>query len=506
MTTTGTGRDKLHAMPQVPPNPVRETPADRGKADRAEIAAATRVEDAAADALLNQQEVDALMELTIDPAELAEAVERQSPPDAADTLETLQEEQATGVLEEMDDQAAADALAEMNLPLAISMLDDLIDEEPVYAGLLLELMAPDDAADLLQSLDDERRTRLLTMIDPQRRARLMELMRYDEESAGGMMTTDFLALRADMTVVQAIDLIRASPVPEHTHSALVTDRQGHLIGIVPLRKLLLARPDDTIAAVMDRKVEAVRAAMDREQVAREFDRYGYDMLPVVDEANRLLGIVTVDDVIDIIRAEQTEDVQKTVGAGAGEAVYSTLREKIRSRFPWLLVNLFTSTVAAMVVLQFHDLIGELAVLAVLMPVIANQAGNAGQQSLAVTLRGIVLDEVRSGRIAPLVLREAAVGLFNGLVGGAIVGAVLMLFSTLIRGAGWELGVVAAISMTASLAIGCFVGSSMPIIIRRLGFDPATGSTIFLTMTTDTISFLTFLSTARALSHWLLPGH
>jgi magnesium transporter len=213
----------------------------------------------------------------------------------------------------------------------------------------------------------------------------------------------------------------------------------------------------------------------------------------------------VDDVIDIIRAEQTEDVQRAVGAGAREAVYSPLKVKVRSRFPWLLINLFTSTVAAVVVLMFSDLFEELAILAALMPVIANQAGNAGQQSLAVTLRGIVLHEVRPERVWPLLAREASVGLINGIIGGLLVGIGLALFGEFVTGASWRIGVVAAIAMMASLSIGCFVGSSMPILIRRVGLDPATGSTIFLTMTTDTVSFLTFLGTASMLQQWLLAG-
>ena len=444
-------------------------------------------------------------ELPINPADLAEVVEKQDAPDAADTLEKLEDATVANVLGEMDDQAAADALAEMNLPLAVSVLDDLVDDEPQYAALLLEMMAPDDAADLLQALDADRRSRLLAAIDPESANELAQLIRYDEESAGGLMTTDILTLREDMIVESAIEMIRGSEMPEWVNDLPVVNDQNQLVGLVNLRSLLLARRGEGIGRIMETVVDAIPPEMDREAVAREFDRYDYSMLPVVDAAGRLLGIITVDDVIDIIRKEQTEDVQRSVGAGAGEAVYSPLDIKIKSRFPWLLVNLFTSTVAAIVVLQFDDLISELAVLAVLMPVIANQAGNAGQQSLAVTLRGIVLDEVRAERVWPLVLREAAVGLINGLIGGLVICLGVTAISVVVSGASWQLGAVAAGAMAASLAVGCFVGSSMPILMRRLGFDPATGSTIFLTMTTDTVSFLTFLGLARLLSAWLLDA-
>lgn len=464
---------------------------------------ASRLADVTA---LSPQDVQAanMVAHTIDAEALANVIELQEAPDAADTLEALDEEQAADVLEKMEDEAAAEALAEMQKPLAAGVITDLVDEDPTYAGRLLELMSPDDAADLLQALPEEPRGVVLASMAPEPRRTLAHLAKYDRESAGGLMTTEFLALKADMTVQQAIEYIRAHDLPEDTQTAMIVDAKGHLLGVMGLQRLLLARPAQHLSELMDAEVDFVRPDMDREAVAAVFDRYDYALLPVVDHDRRLLGVITFDDVIDIIREEQTEDTQKMVGAGAVEAVYSTLGTKVRSRFPWLLVNLLTSSLAAIVVLRFEHLIDELAVLAVLMPVIANQAGNAGQQSLAVTLRGIVLDEIRPGRIAHLLLREAAVGLFNGLVAGMLVGIGLSLIGGFFtEGASWRLGVVAGMAMTGALTVGCFVGSAMPIAMRRLGFDPATGSTIFLTMTTDTVSFFTFLGLASALSSWLL---
>jgi magnesium transporter len=442
---------------------------------------------------------------TMSAPEIAEAVEQQEAADAADTLEDLPQAEAAEVLGEMEMQAAADALAEMEVPLAVSVIEDLVDEGEIgYAGKLIALMASDDAADLLQGMDEKHREGLLAGLPGLQATKLRRLIGYDRESAGGIMTTDFIVLREHMNVAQATDVVRRQTVPDEIHYLPVVDRDERLVGIIGLRTLLIAKPDQRIADLMDGEVDTLTPNMDREEVARAFDRYDYTMMPVVDPSRRLLGVVTFDDIIDIIRREQTEDVQRAVGAGAEEAVYSPLDVKIKSRFPWLLVNLCTSTVAAVVVLQFEDLITELAILAVLMPVIANQAGNAGQQSLAVTLRGIVLDQIRTGRVGPLVAREAMVGAFNGIVGGLLVGGGLAIFSTVVKGASWQLGLVAAIAMAISLSLGCFMGSAMPILIRRLGLDPATGSTIFLTMTTDTMSFVTFLSLARLLSKWLLP--
>jgi len=195
-----------------------------------------------------------------------------------------------------------------------------------------------------------------------------------------------------------------------------------------------------------------------------------------------------------------------VGAGREEGVASPLSEKLRSRLPWLMVNLFTSGVAAMVVLQFEGLIAEIAVLAVLMPVIANQAGNAGQQSLAVTLRGIVLDEVGRHAAATLLRREALVGLVNGICCGLLVGTAVAVIEALSHGGdAWRLGVVVAAAMSVALSVGCLVGTAIPILLRRLGADPATASTIFLTMVTDSMSFLTFLGLASLMSGWIGVG-
>ena len=444
-----------------------------------------------------------MLEHTIDVPVLASAVEAQESADAADTLEALSDADAADVLGKMGIESAAEALAEMVLPLAAGVLSDLVSDNIAFAGAMLESMAPDDATDLLQELDPEEREALLEELSTVPEKALRELLHYDEESAGGMMTTEFLAVREEMTVGEATESIRRSAIDEDTQFTFVTDWQGRLRGTLNLRRLLVAGSDELISTICDREVEAIPPELDREEVAMEFEKYDFLVLPVVDQDQRLLGVVEVDDVIEIIRAESTEDAQRMVGAGKEEAVYSTAAEKLRGRFPWLFVNLVTSSIAAIIVLQFEGLIGEIAILAVLMPVIANQAGNAGQQSLAVTLRGIVLDQIRPNRALPLVLREALVGAINGIIGGLIVGIVIGVVGSFFGETSWRLGVVAGLAMTAALAIGTLTGSSLPLLMRRLGFDPATASTIFLTMVTDSMSFFVFLGLASMLQSWLI---
>ncbi len=449
--------------------------------------------------------VEQLLQHSIDVDALAEAVEAQEAPDAADTLERLEEDQAADVLAEMDIESAADALAHMITQLGVSVLEDLIEEDPRYAGKLIEKMAPDDAADLLQALPDEYRDRLLGTLGKVEAVQLRRLLDYDERSAGGMMTTDYLAVRDSMTVAEAVEAIRRAETPTEWIYVFVVDWRGTLKGRVTMRRLLLGKPEQRILELCESPVDAVHPDLPRDEVAREFEKYDYLVLPVVDEQHRLLGIITVDDVLDSIRQESTEDAQTMVGAGKEEAVFSSARDKFFSRLPWLVVNLFTSSLAAIVVFQFTDLVAQLAILAVIMPVIANQAGNAGQQSLAVTLRGIVLDQVRPNTARTLILREGFVGFLNGTLNGVLMGTIIAAIEWFMvpDSNAWGLGAVVAIAMTVALTVGCVVGTAMPLTLRRLGADPATASTIFLTMVTDSFSFFTFLGLASLLQHWFL---
>ena len=442
------------------------------------------------------ERVAELIEHTIDVPVLAEAVEQQEAADAADTLESLAEEEAADVLEQMDDQAAAEALAEMQTPLAVGVVQDLVDEDLGYAARLLGAMAPDDAADLLQELPVRFREKVLAAMPLADAAALRKLIGYDRESAGGLMTTDYLALRSDMTVSEAVEVIRAASIPEEIQHLMVTSNDGRIEGVVHVRDLLLGGREQGIGELMKATVKAVRPGVDREAVAREFARYDFSMLPVVDLDDRLVGIVTVDDVIDIIRDEQTEDVQKTVGAGAYEAVYSRVGEKFRGRFPWLVASLFLTGFAVIAVILFGDLIAERPILAFLMPVIAAVVGNAGHQALAVTLRGIVLDEVRRERVGPLVVREGMVGLFNGAGLGLATFVILIL--PFVPGASWQLGLVAGISIMFAMVVGTLAGAGVPLVMRSLGIDPAQSSAIVLIMITDALSFTTLLTLSSLL--------
>ena len=435
-----------------------------------------------------------LMSHTIDVSALASAVAQQKAADAADTLEDLDDVEATEVIELMEDHAASEALAEMEVPLAVTIIEDLYDDnQKQYAATLLTIMAPDDATSILRGLNDSYVEPLFLCMPVANARMLRQLCDYEEESAAGMMTTNFVSLLEEMTITEVVDVLRVKELPEHVQDLPVINTTDELVGVISLRSLLIGLSDETVVETMEHKVSAVHSDTDREQVAREFERYGYEMLPVVDSSNRLLGIITVDDVIEIIEEEQTKDVQKTVGAGAGEAVYSGLGVKLRGRMPWLIVSAIMMLPATYIVLGFESLIKEVAILAVFMPLIAALAGNAGHQALAVTLRGIVLDEVRRDRILPLMRRELLVGIVAGFTIGSAVALLLWMFGDEQRAT--KLGLIVACAMVVSMGIGTFTGSAIPLIMRRVGADPAQASAIFLIMVTDAVSFSTLLGFA-----------
>lgn len=453
-----------------------------------------------------REQVDELIAHTIDVPVLAEVLQQQPAPDAADALERLDEDDVRGVLTVMDDQAAADALSEMESNLVSSILDDLIDEDlHDELGRMLALLAPDDAVSLLRSLEHDECEQVLATMLPAQAASLRELVEYPQGTAAGMMTTRHGALPMDATVTEAVEIIRNSDVHEDLQFLPVVDDAGRLAGLVGLRALLVEAGSAHLSDFMETSVHAIHAETDDEDVARTFQKYDYMMLPVVDTEHRLMGIVTVDDVIDLIQSEQTEDAQRSVGAGAGESVYSSMAEKITGRLPWLLISAVVMVPASIVVLRFDGLIEEFAFLAVLMPMVAALAGNAGHQSLAVTLRGLALDDVPGERVGNLLTRELLAGLFTGTVLGGILVLAIWGLSYAIEGPSLGLGIVMGVALIVSMTIGTLIGAVVPLLLRRFGADPAQGSCIVLIMITDAVAFGSLLGFTWIALAWFLPG-
>jgi magnesium transporter len=247
---------------------------------------------------------------------------------------------------------------------------------------------------------------------------------------------------------------------------------------------------------METDVDSVPPEMDRERVAEIFARYDLLTMPVIDDHGRILGMITIDDVVDILQAEATEDALKQVGVSGAEAIFASVPQKLRGRFPWLLANLFMSQLGSVALLIYADLIALIPVVAVFYPIIANQSGNSGNQSMAVTLRGIVLGQIKPERIAGLIRKELLFGLTCGVLIGTVFGVGASIVGPLVSAApisGLWIGIVAGAAMTAALGVSCLIGVGVPLVLKRFGQDPATASSIFVTMLTDAISYATFLT-------------
>ncbi|MFW6010461.1 MAG: magnesium transporter [Gemmatimonadota bacterium] len=422
-----------------------------------------------------------------DEAGLREYVERLHASDLADLLEDLGQEQRLRLLSLMPAEAASEALAEMEEVEHPGELLSLL--EPARIRDLLGELANDDAADLLGELEPEEQARLLASADDA--GEIQELLHYPEDTAGGIMTQELMAVSSRLTAGGALDQIRRQATDlDDFFTIFVIDPDRKLRGIVGLQTLVLADPDRPILELTEDPPAVVTVEMDQEDVGRILSRYNLVSIGVVDPLSRLVGRVTFDDVIDVIEAETTEDILRFAAVSEEEEVRGGVADAIRSRLPWLVLNLATVFVAASVVWFYEDAIAQMAVLAVAMPIIAGMGGNAGTQALAVTVRRIALsDETLSERWG-VVGKELVVGVLNGAVIGSIIAVV-----GLIAGEGLLFGLVVMAAMWANLAVAGFAGSFIPIFLESMGVDPAVASSIFITTLTDLCGFLLLLGLA-----------
>lgn len=421
------------------------------------------------------KQLDADRLLATSPLTVAGFLERMEVGERRTVLRMLSNEQAAEILSEMEEEDAADVVVEMREPRALEILEEF---------------DPDDAADLIAEMEDDDRDRLLGKMTPDSAQTVTRLMAYDPETAGGIMTTEVDTARADLTVQAAIEQIRTfAEKHEDLHYVYVVDEERHLEGIISLRKLIQARPYQRIREVMKTEIKGVvQPETDREAVALLMAEYNLPDLAVVDAEGVLLGVITHDDVIDVIQEEAGEDLQIMHGAGADESIHDDISYSIRKRIPWLQVNLVTACLAAAVVIFFDDKIGQLPLLAAFMPVIAGIGGNSGQQALAVAIRSLAMGEIRDADTRQILFRQVFIGLFNGLAVGLIAGV----FGWLVSGLPM-FGMVVLIAMILNMTLGTLVGTLIPLLLKRVGLDPAQSSSIFLTAITDVAGFFIFLS-------------
>ena len=425
--------------------------------------------------LLRGDNVEAAKELlsALHPADQADLYDRLDDAERETMLALLSTEDRAELLEHLDEET----------------LEEIAHRMPrVELARVLDLTKNDIAADVLRLLPPSEAALALAQMTTA--ADVTPLMIHPDESAGGLMTRGFVALHKDMTAEEAMTLLRArKPLAEEAYYLYVLDAGNRLQGVVNLRQLIVAEPDTKIEDVMTRDVVSVRPDTDQEEAANLLQHYRLRALPVVDESGVLSGIITADDIIDVIQEEATEDIFQIVGLPADESAYASLGESVRRRLPWLLINLVTAFAGVGVVAAFQGTIDDAARLAIFMPIVAGQGGNAGIQSITVIVRGIALGEIEVRDRWRVLTREILIGVIKGVAVALVVGLVALVFL------GWAWALVVSVALVGNLAVAGAFGAIIPLGLRAFRQDPALASGIFLTMITDAMGFLLLLGLA-----------
>jgi magnesium transporter len=434
--------------------------------------------------LLDAREADGLRArlAEIHPADLAVVLRDLPIEEQVILFRHLDREQAGGVLSEMDDES-------------LLALVQALDQGEVSE--ILDRMPPDEAADVVETLPEEQAEQILERMPEAESEEIQELLQYGESTAGGIMTPEFVAVHEDMTVEQALDHVRKAVTKEGGFYIYVVDDHEHLVGVVPLRRLITADPATPIRVIRRPDVISVSADTDQEEVARLVTKHGLLAVPVVSRENRLIGTITVDDVIDVIHEEATEDIHRLGGVSPDETIFDPPAKVVRRRFFWLLVNLPTAILAASVVAVFEPAIQTVAMLAVFMPIVAGMGGNAGIQTFTVIVRAIALGNLTVANTRKVLARETLIGLANGVGTGLLAGAIAY---------AWKgnamLGLILGLAMITNMLVAALAGTLIPIALRLIRVDPAVASGVIVTTFTDCAGFLSFLGLATAFLRFL----
>jgi magnesium transporter len=407
----------------------------------------------------------------LQPADQADLVEGLDAPDQVALLSRLSPPDSADVMEEMEDEDAA-GLAEL---LPLEKLADILDE-----------MESDEAADVLGDLpQDKVADTLREMVEPQD---IIPLLRYPDDTAGGLMTRAVITLREDWTAEKALaELRRVGPASDSTYYLFVVDEVDRLLGVIGLRDLVAVPVNMKIIDFMTTEVISVLVTTDQEECARTLSRYGYMALPVVDEIGRFLGVITADDLIEVAEDEATEDMYRMVGITGEERVFGMVRTSIFKRLPWLAINILTLFIAISVVNVFEEVIAGMVALAVFLPLVSGEGGNAGSQTATVIVRGIALGELTPGEFRRALSKELRVALINGALIGLGTGGMAYLWK-----GDWRIAAGICLAMVLNFLMAAATGVLIPLGLQKINIDPALASAAFVTGFTDTFGFLFFL--------------
>jgi len=430
-------------------------------------------------------------------ANLLNLLQKQHPADLAQIFGTLLDAERSAVftlLVERQPKLAMEAISEMGPEPGAHLLTGRSADD--IAKLLQELPS-DDAAALLDYLPDELSTEVLELMRRKESGQVESLLEYGEQTAGRIMNPSVFALNEDLTVGEAITALQGARDVEMVFYLYVVDARNHLVGVTSLRRLLLVSPETPLKRIMTPDIISVRVDTDQEEVARQVASYNLLAVPVVDEENKLVGVVTVDDVIDVIKDEATEDLLRLAGVSGDERIATPPGEAIRKRLPWLGVNLVTAFVAASVVALFEGTIEQVTALAVFMPIVAGMGGNAATQTLTVIVRGLALGELSWVNARKALGKESLIGLGNGLALGVVAAGVAWLTK-----ADPILGLLLGAAMVCNMFVAATAGTLVPLGLKALKVDPALASSVFITTFTDVVGFASFLGLATVFLKYL----
>jgi magnesium transporter len=423
-------------------------------------------------------------------AEAISALTRLHPADRADAFSELDGEAQSTILPRLDIPATADLLEELEDEEAADLAENLSTER---LADVLDEMEPDEAADVLGDLPPETAARALAEMDDAEE--VIPLLEHPDETAGGLMTTWLVTLQPNETASQAIEKLRTAELEEEgPYYLYVVDAREKLVGVVGMRDLVIAAPTTRVIDFMDPEVKYATAGIDQEDVARLMSRYDLSALPVVDEIGKLLGVITVDDVVDVLEEEATEDIYRLARLSDADLnIDSPVSLSVRRRLPWLFLSTLTALFASWVISNFEGILEQVAVLAVFQSVVAGMGGNAGTQSLAIAVRAIALGEVALKDIRRTIAKEVATGIIQGASVGLLAGIGVYLW----RGNPW-LGLILGLALIGNMLVAVVVGTMIPLILKALRQDPALASAVLVTAVTDSVGFAIFLGLATVL--------
>lgn len=432
--------------------------------------------------------VDSLHEaLDQDDINLArDAIATLHPSEIADVIESRPGKDRDNVWNLVDSELEGDVLAHLQDAVRTEFLENMHPEDVADATKDLDA---DDIADILQDLPEDVADTVLLSMDEQHRQRLASVLTYPEDTAGGLMNIDAVSVRADVSLDAVARYLRLlGEIPAKTDNLMVVDRDNQYLGVLPLTELLVRGPETSVAEWMEEE-SYLSASTPKTEVSKLFEQRDLLSAAVVDEENRLLGRITIDDVVDVIQEEAELAVRSMAGLGDDD-MFAPVIASTKRRAVWLGINLLTAFLASWVIGRFEDTIQELVALAVLMPVVAGMGGIAGSQTLTIAIRGIALGQIVKNNIRPLIIKELTVGILNGLLWSCVVAGIVILWFD-----NPFLGLVIGVSMIINLIIAALAGATIPVILKRYGIDPAIAGGVILTTVTDVIGFMTFLGLA-----------